>query len=203
MGYIVVCSLGYLLGCSNMALYLARAKKVDIRSQGSRNPGASNAVILLGWRAGVLTGAHDLLKAVLAVVLASWLFPDLPYGPEAAGAACVLGHMFPVFMKFKGGKGFASYLGLTLALNWKLALVVMALVVLVTVVTDYIVAGTAVTVISVPAYLGWRGHSLWPAVILGAVSLVILYRHRQNLVRIVKGTEIGLRAAAKGKHRQK
>lgn len=203
MGYIAVIALGYLLGCSNMALYLARWKKVDIRSYGSKNPGASNAAIVLGWRAGILTGLHDILKAVLAVLLAKLLFPDLALGTLAAGAACVVGHMFPVFMKFKGGKGFAAYLGMTLALNWKLALVILALVVLVTWITDYIVMGTVLTVVSVPAYLGIAQHSWLPVLILGAVGLVMLYLHRQNFVRIWKGTEIGLRATRKGEHRQK
>lgn len=203
MGYAVVIALGYLLGCSNMALYLGKWKKVDIRSCGSHNPGASNAAIVLGWRAGIVTGLHDIVKASLAVLLARLLFPQLPHGAEAAGAACVLGHMFPVFMKFHGGKGFASYLGMTLALNWKLALIVMALVVLVTLVTDYIVVGTALTVVSVPTYLGWAQHSLWPVLILGVVSLVIVYKHRMNFVRILKGTEIGLRSTARGEHRLK
>ncbi len=203
MGYLFIAALAYLLGCSNMALYIGKAKKVDVRSHGSKNPGASNAAIVLGWRAGILTGAHDILKATLAVALAKLLFPQLEYSAEVAGAACVLGHMFPVFLKFRGGKGFASYLGMTLALNWKLALVIMVLVVLVTLITDYIVVGTGVTILSVPAYLGWAAHSLWPLVILGTVSLVILYKHRQNLVRIWKGTEIGLRSTAKGEHRQK
>ncbi len=202
MEYVLVIVLSYLLGCSNMALYLGKIKKVDIRSHGSQNPGASNAAIVLGWKAGILTGLHDILKAWLAAFLARLLFPALAYGAMAAGAACVLGHMFPVFLKFRGGKGFAAYLGMTLALHWKLALVVMLLVVLVTVITDYIVMGTALTVVAVPAYLGFAQHSLWPVMILGVVSLVIVYKHRMNFVRIWKGTEIGLRATAKGNHKQ-
>ena len=128
MAYILVCLMGYLLGCSNMAAYLAKWKKVDLKSRGSGNNGASNAAIVLGWRAGILTALHDIGKAVLAVALAQWLFPQLSYAREAAGAACVLGHVFPVFLNFRGGKGFASYLGMTLVLNWKLALILMVAV---------------------------------------------------------------------------
>ncbi len=202
MEYVLVIVLSYLLGCSNMALYLGKIKKVDIRSHGSKNPGASNAAIVLGWKAGILTGLHDILKAWLAVFFTGLLFPALTYGPLAAGAACVLGHMFPVFLKFRGGKGFAPYLGMTLALHWKLALVVMLLVVLVTVITDYIVLGTALTVVAVPAWLGIAQQSLWPVLVLGLVGLVMLYKHRMNFVRIFRGTEIGLRATAKGNHKQ-
>ena len=69
MHYLLILLIGYLLGCSNMAVYLAAAQNVDLRSGGSGNPGASNALILMGWRAGLLVGAHDIAKAVLAVLL--------------------------------------------------------------------------------------------------------------------------------------
>lgn len=90
---------------------------------------------------------------------------------------------------------------MTLALNWKLALVIMALVLLVTVITDYIVVGTTLTILSVPVYLGVAEHSIMLALILCIATVVILYKHRMNYVRIYNGTEIGLRSVAKGKHR--
>lgn len=203
MGYILVILGAYLMGCSSMALYLSKLKKVDFRAGGSGNLGASNATILLGWGAGILVAVHDIAKSALAVILARWLFPELPYVGAVAGVASVLGHIFPFYMKFKGGKGFASYVGMTLALNWKFALVIMALVVVVTVVTDYIVAGTTLTIVSAPIYLGIAGHSLMLALILCIATAVILYKHRMNYVRIWKGTEIGLRSTAKGEQRVK
>ena len=69
--------------------------------------------------AGILVGAHDIGKAILAVALARLLSPSLPLASAAAGVACVLGHMFPFYLRFRGGKGFASYLGMTIALNWR------------------------------------------------------------------------------------
>ena len=140
MKYILVVALGYLLGCSNMAKYIAAMKKVDLSAGGSGNPGASNAVILMGWGAGVLVAIHDIGKAALAVILARLMFPGAPLIGAAAGVAAVLGHIYPFWMKFKGGKGFASYLGMTIALNWKFAIVVLLLVAVVTLITDYIVA---------------------------------------------------------------
>lgn len=201
MGYLIIAAFSYLLGCSNMALYIARWKQVDLQKNGSGNLGASNATILLGWKAGILVGAHDIGKGYLAVLLAELLFPALPYAGAAAGVACVLGHIFPFYNRFQGGKGFASYLGMTIGLNWKLALIVLALVVIVTVISDYIVLGTAMTVISVPAYLGATRHSWMLAVILCGATAVILFKHRYNFVRIFRGTEIGLRSAVKGKNR--
>lgn len=203
MPYILAILAAYLLGCSNMTLYISRMQHVDVRSAGSGNLGASNATILLGWRAGVLVGVHDIGKAVIAVAAARWLFPDLLYIGAAAGVACVLGHIFPFYLHFRGGKGFASYLGMTLALNWKLALVVLLLVVIVTVVTDYIVVGTALTVCTVPAYLGITSRSPLLALILGIATAVILWKHRKNFVRIYRGTEIGLRSTFRGDHRVK
>lgn len=200
MGYMISILIGYLLGCSNMAYYLAKAKRVDLRG-GSGNSGASNATILMGWRAGVAVGIHDIGKAYLAVFLAKLLFPGLFGAAEIAGVACVLGHIFPFYLRFKGGKGFASYLGMTLALNWKFALVVMAAVVLITLITDYLVLGTFTTIVAVPAYIGITGKSWILAAILCVGTVVIFYKHRDNMVRLWKGTEIGLRSTAKGEHR--
>ncbi|MBQ6799208.1 MAG: glycerol-3-phosphate acyltransferase [Oscillospiraceae bacterium] len=191
----------YLLGCSNMALYLSKYKGIDLREAGSKNLGASNAMVQLGWRAGILVGLHDIGKAFLSVLAAKLLWPQLPLIGAAAGVACVLGHMFPFYLKFRGGKGFAAYLGMTLALNWRFALVVMLIVVLVTLITDYIVVGTVTTVISVPAYLGWTERSPLLFFVLCIASAVILWKHRENYVRIYRGTEIGLRRANRGDYR--
>lgn len=201
MGYVLVILAAYLLGSSNMALYISKIKKVDARAGGSGNLGASNATILMGWGAGVTVAVHDIGKSALAVILARLVFPELPFIGTVAGVASVLGHIFPFYLRFRGGKGFASYLGMTLALNWKLALVVMALVLVVTLITDYIVMGTTLTIVSVPVYMGIAEHSLLLALMLCIASLVIIYKHRMNYVRIWKGTEIGLRSVAKGKHR--
>lgn len=201
MAYGIMCIIGYLLGCSNLAFLLAKAKGVDLASGGSGNPGASNATILMGWSAGILVAVHDAGKALLAVLLARLLFPNTDGIEAVAGAACVLGHIFPVFLKFKGGKGFASYIGMTLALNWKFALIVLAAVIVITVVLDYLVLGTTFTVISLPVYLAVTSAG-WIAVAAACVAtVVILVKHRTNYVRIWKGTEIGLRSTIKGEHR--
>ncbi len=201
MKYILIVLIGYLMGCSNMAYYLAKAAKADLRSGGSGNLGASNAVVLLGWKAGVLTAVHDIGKAFLAVLLAKWMFPELEYAGAAAGVACVLGHIFPFYLKFKGGKGFASYFGMTLALNWKLALILAAAIVIVTFVTDYIVCGTLTTIITVPIYMGVHHSNLLLALILCIGTAVILFKHRENFPRMLNGTELGLRSAIKGENR--
>ena len=203
MQYILVILLAYVLGSSNMATYLAAIKKVDLTAGGSGNPGASNAVILMGWGAGVLTAVHDIGKSALAVVLARLVFPDLPLIGAAAGVASVLGHIYPFWMKFKGGKGFASYLGMTIALHWKFAIAVLLLVVVVTLITDYIVAATTTTIIIVPIGLGLLAQSWLLPLILLVASAIIAWKHRENYVRMYNGTEIRFRKAGRGDYRVK
>lgn len=201
--YGLVLLLSYLIGCSSMALYVSKYKKVDLQKAGSGNLGASNTMIILGWKPAIIVGLHDIGKAVLAVVLAKLLCPDLPLIQAGVGVACVLGHMFPFYLRFKGGKGFASYLGMTLALNWKFALVVMVIVVIVTLISDYIVVGTVTTIVIVPAYMGYANRSLLLAAILSIATAVMLYKHRDNFSRILNGTEVGLRRANRGELRVK
>lgn len=202
MKYICVILLGYLLGSSSMSFYLSKWKKVDIQSHGSKNLGASNAMILMGWKAGILVAIHDIAKAALAVIFARMLFPDVTNIGAVAGVASVFGHIFPFYLKFKGGKGFASYIGMTLALNWKFALILIVVVALITLITDYIVLGTFTTIISVPTYMGITNQSLLLALILLTGTALIFYKHRENIVRLKNGTEIGLRSANRGDHRQ-
>ncbi len=201
MGYVLAVILGYLLGCSSMAYYIGLAKKKDIRTAGSGNLGASNTTVLFGWGAGVAVAVHDIGKAFLAVVLAKWLFPGVEYAGAAAGVACVLGHIFPFYLKFKGGKGLASYFGMTLALNWKLALIVAAVIVLATLITDFISVGALSTIVVVPAYTVFVEHSMLLAAILCVATVVMFFKHWENIVRIAKHEEIGLRSTARGEKR--
>ncbi len=201
MRYVLVILCAYIVGSSSMSFYLSKLNGVELRDKGSKNLGASNAMILMGWKAGILVGIHDIGKSVIAVLLANILLPDLPYVGVLAGVACVLGHIFPFYLKFKGGKGFASFIGMVLALNWKYALVMLLLVVLITLITDYIVSGTITAVVLSPIYFGIAEKNvIFPCIILIATA-IILYKHRENFVRMYRGTEIGLRSANRGEHR--
>ena len=201
--YPLIALVGYVLGTSNMAICLAKLKGVDLAHDGGTgNPGASNALILMGWKAGVLVGVHDIGKAVLAVWLAGVLFPDVALSGVVAGVACVIGHMFPFYTHFRGGKGFAAYLGMTLALNWRFALGLLVAIAVLLLITDYIVVGTMTTVVSVPAYCAATHHYVM-ALLLCIASVIMICKHRANLVRIANGTEIGFRSAGRGDHRIK
>ena len=200
MEYLLIVLGAYLIGSSNLAFYLSKITKKDFRKHGSGNLGASNAMLLLGWGAAVAVGIHDIGKGILAVLLAKWIFPSAEYAGVVAGAACVLGHIFPFYLKFKGGKGLASYIGILAALDIRVALVASAVLILVTLITDYIVIGTMTTITLGPTALLF--HQGWlVALILVAVSVVITVKHWENFRRIRNKTEPGLRGGSKGKYR--
>lgn len=200
MEYVLIALVGYLLGTSSMAFYLSIMTKKDVRKSGSGNLGASNTMALLGWKAAVLVGAHDIGKAWLAVLLAKWIFPNVAYAGAVAGVASVIGHVFPFYLKFKGGKGLASYIGLTAGLDIRLALVIVVVVLGIMIFTDYIALGALAMVVIVPVVsLFSQGWVL--ALILCAATVVMIFKHIENLVRIFRGEEMGFRGAAKGKHR--
>ena len=173
MGYVIAILCAYLLGSSSMAFYLSKIKHVDIRSKGSGNLGASNATVLFGWGAGVLVALHDIGKGLAAVLLAKYFFPELEYVGAAAGVACVLGHIFPFYLKFKGGKGLASFLGMMAALDWRVALGIVVLLVVVTLVTDFIALGTISVSIAAPIGMWFTTHGVMIPLILAIATVVL------------------------------
>lgn len=192
--YVLCALLGYLLGTSSMAFYLSALGGVDLQKKGSGNLGASNALMTLGPKAGVLTAVHDIGKAALAVWLVQWLFPTAVLGSVLAGMMSIMGHMYPFWLRFKGGKGFACYLGVILAHDWRVFLVFLAIVVAVVLISDYIVAGTMSTCILYPVYLLLRGDFLGAA-ILSVATLCMVWKHRENFRRIRQGEEVRVRHA--------
>ena len=160
-----------------------------MRASGTKNLGTSNALMLLGWKSAIIICVHDMGKAALAVFLMRWIFPGAELAAYVAGTAAVLGHIFPFYLKFKGGKGYASFLGMALALDWKFGLILLVAVGLLVFITDYIVAGTVMSVIAYPVYVGIIQNA-WPAaLIISVASIVILIKHRKNCVRIWNNTE--------------
>lgn len=203
MGYLIVLFLSYFLGTVNPAYFIARFRGFDLTKNGSGNLGASNATVTMGWRVGVFVAVFDILKAAVSVLLAQCFFPELGSIGLIAGISAVMGHMFPFYLRFRGGKGFASYLGMTAALNWKLALAVVLLALVVTVLTDYIALGTISVVTAVPAWLYYSQRSLLILSILAAAAAVIVFKHRDNIKRMLAHKEIGLRSTIRGENRVK
>lgn len=199
MGYLISILGGYLLGSVSMAYFLTKRKNIDARKQGTGNLGASNTKVLLGWGPAVLVAVHDIAKGLIAVLLARFLFPELPNVGAAAGVACVLGHIFPFYLGFRGGKGLATFIGMTGGLNIWLAVAMGVLLAVITVVTDYIALGTIAVSVAVPVALWFLTGDPGLVLILSVATAVMLCKHWINLVRIKNGTEIGLRNSGKYK----
>lgn len=184
--------LGYSFGCFNPAQLLASRRGIDIRKEGSENAGASNVVLLMGKKAGLITAVTDILKAYLAAVIAAMLVPACAIAKEVAAIFCVLGHMFPVTMEFKGGKGLACMAGGVLAYNHRLFFLLAVVEITFALLMDYIVAITISLAILLPALYLWTKKNLRVGLLMGLVGGVVLYKHRENIKRIQKGTEVRL-----------
>ena len=129
MKVVLLALICYLIGCINPAYIIGKIKGFDIRQKGSMNAGASNVVINVGKRAGVATALFDILKAFFCVKMSGVLLGDMPTAVVFCSVCCVLGHIFPFYLKFKGGKGFASLGGLVLGFNFKVFICIALLII--------------------------------------------------------------------------
>lgn len=187
---VILCILmGYLIGCINPAYLFARIRGFDIRKTGSGNAGASNAVIVMGKTVGIISAILDIAKGVLSVRLAMLLFPELVYAGEIAGVASILGHIFPVFMGFRGGKGLAALGGVILAFDIRIFLIMLLLEILLIFITDYICFTAITASVIFPILHGFMTGQVIGALILAIAVPAILYKHMENLRRIRAGTE--------------
>ena len=187
------CAIGYLLGNINPAFLFAKLKGYDPRVDGSGNAGASNAFILAGKLAFFVTAILDILKAFLACRLCRMLFPDLSVSEQIGGVACILGHMFPVALHFRGGKGLASLGGVILSWNWKAFLLLLALAVLIAFATNYICFVAPTMSILFPGIYYWQSRLLPATLVLLIPAVPIICKHLENFRRIRSGTEARMR----------
>ncbi len=184
--------IAYLLGTFPSATLIARANGVDISTVGSGNPGASNVTRALGWRKGVWVYVLDTLKGVIASGLA--LVIDGRPLAYWCGAVVILGHMFPLFRRFRGGKGVATGSGVILALHPVIAPFAVALWWIVTKLTGKAAVGSFVAVVMVPIGLAALGRPAWEYFAVGGLSVLILAKHWRNFERILKRQEPEMRA---------
>lgn len=186
---------GYGFGCIQSAYILGRLiGNIDIREHGSGNAGASNITSTIGIKYGAIVGLVDILKGVSAVLVVTWIYPSSPELAYLAGLMAVIGHMFPFYLKFRGGKGVATLVGMMFGLNWMLGLLFVLLVAVPAAATDYIVAGSFTTFLTLPIITYFRGNPLSLLVLSLALTAACFYLHRGNIQRIIKGEELKIRA---------
>jgi glycerol-3-phosphate acyltransferase PlsY len=197
---VVAIAIGYLLGSLPFGYWAGRLRGIDLRLAGSGNTGATNAMRVLGLKIGLPVMVLDIGKGVAAVLIARGV-SDSDLVPVLAGAAAVAGHMYPLFLGFKGGKGVATGAGTMLALVPAIGLAAFALWLTVSLATRYVSIGSVVTAIAYPAAAFVTGQP-WPITVFALVAgLWVIWRHRANIARLRAGTEnrINLRAVFAGR----
>jgi glycerol-3-phosphate acyltransferase PlsY len=180
----------YLLGTFPSATLVARRRGVDVTAEGSGNPGASNTFRLLGWKAGALVFAMDLLKGALAAL--AGLAVDGHRGAYVLGVAAVLGHVLPVTRKFKGGRGVATGAGVLLVIFPLLTLGMAALWGALARVTHKASVASVTVAIVFPIAVALAGHEAGDIIVISVMALLVVARHLSNVRRLVKGEELGL-----------
>jgi len=200
MGYLISALIGYALGCIQTAFILSKtAGKMDIREHGSGNAGASNITTIMGVKYGVIVGAVDVLKGLFAVLVLKWIYPANPDLAYLAGIFAILGHIFPFYMKFRGGKGVATLVGMMFGLDWKLGVLFALLVIIPAAITDYIVVGSFTTFIALPIVTYLLDYPLLFVFIGICLTVLIFYLHRFNIQRIRAGEETRISSVLKKK----
>ena len=182
--------IGYLLGNINPSFLIARLKGYDARVAGSGNAGASNAYILAGKAAFFITAILDILKAAVACRICKALFPDLSVAEQIGGVSCILGHMFPAVLHFRGGKGLASLGGVVLSWDWRAFLFLLAIAIAIAFVTRYVCFVAPVMSAAFPGLYYWQVRFLPATLILLLPALPILLKHMENFRRIRNGMEV-------------
>ena len=188
--YLLCAVIGYLLGSISTGILVSNQFGRDIRKEGSRNTGASNALRVLGVKGGVIVFFGDFIKAALAVVIGLLLVPGVEYGGMVGGLFAVLGHNWPLFFKFQGGKGIACSSAVLLILYpWWQGLAAALLCLAVIAIWRYISVGSLTMLASFAIFLAFT-EPFWPYVVWALCLLALgVYRHRSNLVRLKNGTE--------------
>ncbi|QUW22422.1 glycerol-3-phosphate acyltransferase [Sporosarcina sp. Marseille-Q4063] len=195
---------GYFLGCLHGARIAQIISGVNLKTEGVKNFGASNATIVLGKKFGALVAAIDIGKGVLAVILARTIAVQSNLSDEnsiilifAAGAAVVLGHIFPFYMNFNGGKGTATVIGILFGINWIFGLIAFVVFVVVALVTDYLIFGVLMLYISLFIFAMWFSAGIWSPMIALSLFVIAILKHFENIQRMKKGDESRISAVFK------
>lgn len=192
----------YLIGSISPSILLAKAKGVDIKKEGSGNAGTTNTLRVLGPKAAVITLIIDVCKGFLAVYGGAYFSSFagefvMNQTTYLCAVGVVLGHIWPIFFKFKGGKGIATAFGALLAVNWMIALIALAVVALGVLVTKRMSVGSLLGALSLPFLCIYFEFDF----LMGSffLAVLVIHTHRANLVRLRNGTEPKISFGNKGK----
>lgn len=202
MERIICLAIGYVCGLLQTGYLVGKMNHVDIRKEGSGNAGSTNALRVLGWKAGAMTFAGDVIKCLAAVLIARYLYRDTQYVPLLAmyaGMGATLGHNFPFYLKFKGGKGIAVLAGLILATGLVMMPIPLSAFLIAVLLTRYVSLGSLLAssmfFLEVLFYgqLGGFGmafrYRMELYVLVFLLMVLAWVRHKENIKRLLAGTE--------------
>ncbi len=202
--YIIVALIAYFIGSINFSIILSKKMAgFDIREKGSGNAGTTNMLRAVGKKAAVITLICDILKGIVSIliaVLAGKIVKNLDNAllVQLAGICVIIGHTFPIFFKFKGGKGIATSLGVLLMVNWQIGLICLVFALLLIALTKMVSVGSLAAGILFPVlvafidqnYIVPTSNSNWSYLIFSIIiALLVIFNHRENIQRILNGTE--------------
>ncbi len=194
MFYVICALIGYALGSISPSYVLGKIKNVDLRQGGTKNLGASNTFVHFGRYWGIFVMLFDFFKAFGAVTLCCFLFRELTFSGLAAGSACVLGHNYPFYLGFNGGKGLASYGGFVLGVSPRLFLLLLVLCLLLAFIFDYGCVIALSAAILFPILVGFRLQSIAAFLMASVCSISMFLKHTENIKRIRSGEETKFKA---------
>jgi len=197
---LICLAIGYAFGCIQSAYITGKLTRgIDIREYGSKNSGFTNANRVMGFKIGVWIFLADVIKAVLAFLVAcrmldggSWLVHGCVYWllPGVwAGLGVILGHNFPVFMKFRGGKGISCSVGLLIMLDWRAALIIYAIAIVLILLTRYISLASLTITFLMPVFMAIFSHGWEVIAVTSVLGALAWFMHRENIKRLVTGNE--------------
>ena len=179
----------YLLGSISSAILLSKIMGFkDPRSEGSNNPGATNVLRIAGKKATFLTLLGDCLKGFIPVLVAAALFTD-PLIVALTAFAAFAGHCFPIFFSFRGGKGVATAIAASVAFNWVVGAILIAIWLLFARVFKISSLAAIISFCALPLLVYWRVPDLRVAGVFAAMSIILIWRHRSNIERLLSGSE--------------
>jgi glycerol-3-phosphate acyltransferase PlsY len=189
----IICIIvSYLVGAIPFGLLLSRTSGVNIRTAGSGNIGATNVARLLGKKMGTITLLLDISKGFLPIYIASLILkgdPNQDIITALCGAAAVIGHLYPIYLGFKGGKGVATGLGVFLFLAPPALLFSLVLFIIVVKISGFVSLGSLLASASIPFWLYLLDEPGWKLVLSGFIGIMIWWKHNANIKRLLSGTE--------------
>lgn len=201
---VIVAIISYLLGSCNFGVIISKSlKKEDIRESGSGNAGTTNMMRIYGKTLGILTIIGDIAKVFVAIWIAfkimsveeiKMIFDRISDNPQCvlksfAGLFAVAGHIFPCFFKFKGGKGVATSGGMVIMIDWRIALILFVIFVLIILITRYVSLGSIIMAVLYPVFMGVFYKDLGLVIISLVFTVIVVTAHRENIKKLINHTE--------------